>query len=73
MKGLGPHQQGSHSTRLSSAPKPGQGKVRNYLENPHLKHLLKGGLSVTLEEELTGAVEEEDTIIKVEVKEKGVG
>jgi hypothetical protein len=31
---------------------------------------LKGGLSVTLEEEATGAAEEEDTIIKVEVKER---
>ena len=73
MNSLNPHHQGSHSARLSSAPNPRQGKVRNYLDNPHLKHLLKGGLSVTLEEELTGAVEEEDTIIKVEVKERGIG
>jgi len=35
-----------------------------------LKQILKGGLSVTLEEETAGAAEDEDTIIKVEVKDK---
>ena len=47
-------------------------RPKNYLDNPHIKELLKGGLSVTLEEEPTsgGAPEEEDTIIKVEVKDR---
>jgi len=47
-------------------------KVKNYLENPHLKQLLKGGLSVTLEEEPAAVVEEEDTIIKVEIKDRSI-
>jgi hypothetical protein len=42
------------------------------MDNPHIKHLLKGGLSVTLEEEHTAAVDEEDAIIKVEVKDRNV-
>ena len=64
-----------HHTRLSSAPNgSSHGRSKNtYLDNPHIKELLRGGLSVTLEEEPTPgnqALEEEDTIIKVEVKDR---
>ena len=65
-----------HHTRLSSAPNGsshGRSSKNTYLNNPHIKELLRGGLSVTLEEEPTAgnqALEEEDTIIKVEVKDR---
>ena len=64
-----------HHTRLSSAPNgSSHGRSKNtYLDNPHIKELLRGGLSMTLEEEPASgnaALEEEDTIIKVEVKER---
>ena len=66
-----------HHTRLSSAPNlssQGRSTKHSYLDNPNIKELLRGGLSVTLEEEPTTpgnpAVEEEDTIIKVEVKDR---